>query len=289
MPQRSATARSKTITFEVSAKVRALRDVGAILKGKSGSALMANAFGAELKKWRGVRHLSQLDLALASNVSARHIAFIETGRANPSRAMVLQLCTALDIPRRERNALLEKAGFASAYRARPLSDADLAPVRQAVAWTLERHEPFPAFAVDRHWVLVALNGPAARLLGTVGLGVGDSLLDAVAGGGALQSAIENYAEVASHMRTRLATEIRHLGGDPVLEAAIARFGSILPDTLKVEPTLMIPTVFRAAGQRLSLLSTIAQFGTVDDIAISELRIELLFPADEATRAVFMGA
>ena len=112
---------------------------------------MDRSFGLALKDWRRRRRVSQLALSGEANVSARHIAFLETGRARPSRGMVLQLSEALAIPRAERNALLQAAGFAPAYKARDFADADVAALRQAMDWTLSRHDPYPAMALDRHW------------------------------------------------------------------------------------------------------------------------------------------
>ena len=130
-----------------------------------------------LKTWRRRRGMSQLRLALEADVSARHIAFIETGRSNPTRAMVLRLSEALAVPRPERNTLLEAAGFSAAYTTRRLDADEMADIHAAIAWTLDRHDPYPAMALDRHWRLVRVNRAAARLLGAIGLSEGDSLLE----------------------------------------------------------------------------------------------------------------
>ena len=124
---------------------------------------MADAFGNLIRDWRNQRRMSQLDLALAADVSARHISFLETGRSQPSRGMVLALSESLGVPRATRNVLLNAAGFAQAYRARDLDDEDMAPVREAMDWMLERHAPYPAFAFDRHWRLVRLNSVSTAL------------------------------------------------------------------------------------------------------------------------------
>ena len=124
---------------------------------------MDTAFGVALKEWRVQRRLSQLDLGLAADVSARHISFLETGRARPSRTMVLHLSEHLDLPRPVRNTLLNAAGFAPAYRSRDLGADDMRHIRDAVAWMLERHDPYPAMALDRHWTLVKANGTATML------------------------------------------------------------------------------------------------------------------------------
>ena len=163
---------------------------------------MNNRFGAVLKHWRGVRRLSQLDLALAANVSARHVSFLETGRAAPSRPMVLQLADSLDMPRAARNALLDQVGYSPAYKERLIDDAEMQDVRIAMRRMIDRHDPYPAIAIDRHWNVEAANASATFLLGGLGIGLGDSLLDA-----ALETsthdAIENWPEVAQHMMARL--------------------------------------------------------------------------------------
>ena len=163
---------------------------------------MAEAFGTLLKSWRNARRMSQLELGIAANVSARHISFLETGRARPSRPMVLILSETLNVPRARRNRLLTAAGFANAYVARSLDDRDMAPVRAALDWTLERHDPYPAIALDRHWTLVATNRCSAAMLAPMGLTVGDSLLDALIDGGPFADAIENREELARHLAIR---------------------------------------------------------------------------------------
>ena len=109
-----------------------------------------SSFGTALKEWRGRRRMSQLDLGLAANVSARHISFLETGRSKPSRSMVRLLCDSLEVPHVACNAVLTAAGFAPTYRRRDLEDDDMTQVRAAVEWTLQRHDPFPAMALDKH-------------------------------------------------------------------------------------------------------------------------------------------
>jgi transcriptional regulator with XRE-family HTH domain len=253
---------------------------------------MDTGFGELLKHWRNARRLSQLDLGLDANVSARHISFLETGRAQPSRAMVLQLSESMAVPRAARNTLLTAAGFAEVYRHRDINAADLSHIRAAVAWTLERHDPFPAFALDKHWVIVAANVAATGLFAAVGIAVGDSLLDRLVHAPEFRAAFDNWHDVIRYLVTRLRTENIHLGGDPVLTEAIARLG---PDITTAEPkaaaelSAVTPTRFRVNGTVLSLMSTIAQFGTAEDIALADLRLELMFPADDATRALLMAA
>lgn len=246
---------------------------------------MGQEFGPALRHWRETRRMSQLALGLEADVSARHISFLETGRARPSRGMVLRLCERLEVPREGRNRLLTAAGLAPAYASRDRSSQDLAPVRAAVDWTLSRHAPYPAFSIDRHWRLVDLNRPAAALFGAAGIHPGASLIEALMSDAALRAAIVNLDEVLRHVAARLRTESAHLGGDAVLDAAVARMEPA-PDEESGQMPAIVPTVYRLGEVCLSLFSTIAQFGTAEDVALSELRIELMFPADDATRAFF---
>lgn len=252
---------------------------------------MSNTFGASLKDWRMQRRMSQLHLGIGANVSARHISFLETGRARPSRAMVLQLCEELSVPRLSRNQMLVAAGLAPVYSRRDLSAAEMAPVRSAVDWMLERQDPFPAIAMDRHWVIQKLNRSATMLLAGMGIGAGDSLISALADNENLRAAIDNLEEVEHHTVVRLKTEIAHLGGDPVLEAVLDRLltrgsgkGFISDGVLPA----FTPTSYRTGGQVFSFFSTFTQFGTAEDIALAELKIEMMFPADEETHAALMA-
>ena len=245
------------------------------------------AFGDVLKTWRTRRRQSQLDLGLAAGVSSRHISFLETGRAQPSRGMILRLCDTLDIPQSARNHLLFAAGMTPAYGARALSDAEMRPVRDAVDWIMARHAPYPALAMDRHWRLLAVNPPAGYMLNGFGVELGDSLIDHLATNEAIRASIENLQEVTAHLVTRLRTEITHFGGDPVLESAITALSPAPTppwDDIGLLPAF-VPTRYRFGGQILSLFSTYTQFGTAEDVALSELRIEMMFPADEQTRVM----
>lgn len=243
-------------------------------------------FGAVLKEWRSARRISQLDLGLSAGVSSRHISFLETGRSRPSRGMVLRLCDELDVPIAQRNRMLTAAGLSPAYAERDLSEEDMAPMRAAMAWTLARHDPYPAMAIDRHWRLVKANKTCAAIMQGFGVREGDSLIDLMTDNPVLRTALENYDEVAMHMLARLRVEAAHFGHDPVLEDAIARYEDIVGDAGKavdgIRPAI-IPAVYDFGGMRLTLFSTISQFGSAEDIALSELRIEMMFPADEETR------
>lgn len=248
-------------------------------------------FGATLKEWRQARRVSQLDLGLSAGVSSRHISFLETGRSRPSRGMVLRLCDELDVPIAHRNRMLTAAGLSPAYAERDLSEEDMAPMREAVQWTLKRHEPYPAVAIDRHWRLVEMNAVSERLLAGFGTKAGDSLIDMMVDSNEVRQALVNYDEIVSHMIARLRVESAHFGHDPVLEDAIWRMQAALGDGEVdidgIKPAI-IPAVYEFGGMRLSLFTTISQFGSAEDIALSELRIEMMFPADEMTRQALLA-
>ena len=253
---------------------------------------MSSQFGAVLKQWRGKRHLSQLDLALKANVSSRHISFLETGRSSPSRAMILHLCEQLEVPPFARNGFLNAAGFSPAYKSRDLQDEEMRHVHRAVEWMLERHAPYPAMALDKHWVVKLANQPAGFLLSGAGISVGDSLLDLFADPEKMGMILDNAHEVMQHMLIRLKTESAYLGGDKILDHAAERLSNALGSHM-LDETIMnsavIPARYRAGtGETvLSFFSTIASFGTAQDIALSELKIELLFPADDKTEQMLL--
>jgi transcriptional regulator with XRE-family HTH domain len=241
-------------------------------------------FGPALKEWRTTRRMSQMDLALSAGVSARHLSFLETGRSRPSRGMVLRLCDELSVPNAGRNHLLTAAGLAPAYVSRSQDADELKPLQQAMAWMLENHAPYPAMALNRHWQLVAMNGPATMMLSASGLQLGDSLIEALVNNDALRGALDNLDEVEQHTLARLRTELAHFGRDPVIERAIEALQARVPKEAgdAVLPAV-IPARYRLGDQVLSFFSTIAQFGTTGDLAMSELKVELMFPADDPTR------
>lgn len=243
-------------------------------------------FADGLKHWRHTRRLSQLDLAMAADVSARHVAFLETGRAKPSRAMLLHLAEVLTLPRHARNTLLHLAGFAHVYPALSLDAAAMVPIRAAMDWTITRHAPYPAVIMDRLWRLVALNTPATLLFAGLGLGAGNSLLDALRDPDGAPRAIENWAEVGHHTMIRLRTESALAGGMAELDATVRHLSqdpAIAAWQAPAQLPVIVPTIYTAYGLRLSLFSTYATFGSAEDVTLRDMKIELMFPADEVTR------
>ncbi len=246
--------------------------------------------GEHLRLWRQRRRMSQLDLAMEAEVSPRHLSFVETGRATPSRDMVLRLAARLDVPLRERNVWLVAAGFAPAFPQRPLDDPALAAARGAVEVVLKAHEPNPALAIDRHWNLVSANRMVAPLLA----GVAEALLAPPVNvlrlafhPQGLAPRTANLAEWCGHLAERLARQIEATA-DPALIA--------LAEELKTYPVparnaaeargegIAIPLRLRAGDAELRFISTTMVFGTPVDVTLSELAVETFFPADEETAA-----
>lgn len=251
-------------------------------------------FGDHLRQWRQHRRLSQLDLAQDAEISTRHLSFVETGRSVPSREMVLRLAERLDIPLRERNALLVAAGYAPMYHERPLDDPALAAARQAVELILKSHEPYPALAVDRHWNLVAANSMLPHLLA----GADASLLQGQVNvlrlslhPQGLAPKIVNLAQWRNHLFERLRQQV-HATGDATLGALLEELrGYPCPegaDDLHIEGEhlgVVMPFRFRTAHGVLNFISTTTIFGTPVDVTLQELAMETFFPADALTQDV----
>ncbi|MEP5152560.1 helix-turn-helix domain-containing protein [Planktotalea sp.] len=236
-------------------------------------------FSNQLRQWRQTRRFSQLDLALEANVSARHISFLETGRARPSREMIVQLGEALTVPLAARNQMLAAMGFTPRYETRNWDEADMIPMQSAIDRTLERHAPYPGIAIDRLWSLTGMNAPARKMFGMLGMVEGSSLLDNL-NNPVMWEMIENWPEVAYHSMLRLRTESAAQGGVAELDAAAVALSEHAQIGSNTGP--IVPTVFRIGDQRLAMFGTIAQFGTAEDIALEELKIELFFPLDAST-------
>jgi transcriptional regulator with XRE-family HTH domain len=242
-----------------------------------------------IKHWRERRRMSQLLLANEAEISSRHLSFIETGRAAPSRAMVLRLAEYLDVPLRERNQLLTAAGFAPVFQQRSLDDQSMAPARLAVKQVLKGHEPYPALAIDRHWNLISANGAVAALIAHADPALLEppvNVLRLSLHPRGLASKIVNLGQWRRHLLERLDGQIR-ASGDAQLMALrdeLASYPGAPNDDLTMESSIAIPFVLDNAAGRLSFISTTLVFGTPVDVTLSELAIEMFFPADEATAA-----
>src|SRR5450631_4077708 len=243
--------------------------------------------GDHLREWRQRRHLSQLDLAGDAEISARHLSFVETGRAAPSRDMVLKLAERLDVPLRERNVLLVAAGFAPAFPQRSLDDPALKSARAAIDQVLRAHEPNPALAYDRHWNLVSANRMVMPLLKDVPprlLHPPINILRLAFHPEALAARTVNLAEWCGHLLERVHRQCEATA-DTDLIGLYEELKSY-PIPARAMPlgadSVAIPLKLRHDGQVLSFLSTTMVFGTPVDITLSELALETFFPADEKT-------
>ncbi|MFO1037817.1 MAG: helix-turn-helix transcriptional regulator [Geminicoccaceae bacterium] len=245
--------------------------------------------GTYLRSWRRRRHLSQLDCALEANISQRHLSFLESGRARPSREMLLHLAAHLDSPLRERNAALLAAGFAPAFPERSLDDPLMATARAAIATMLKGHEPYPALAVDRHWHLLDANAAVAPLL----VGIEErtllapqlNVLRLSLHPSGLAPRILNLAEWRHHILDRLRRQIA-VTQDSGLVALLAELTAYPhpggPAGAADHAGLLIPLRLATERGELSLISTTTVFGTPRDVLLSEIAIESFFPVDEAT-------
>lgn len=247
--------------------------------------------GDLLRGWRQRRRLSQLALALEADVSARHVSFVETGRSLPSRTMLLRLAERLEIPLRERNALLVAAGYAPVYSERSLDAPALQAAREAVDRVLTGHEPYPALAIDRHWTLVTANRAVDPLL----TGVEPELLRPPVNvlrlslhPGGLAPRIANLPQWRAHLLARLRRQVE-IAPDPALSDLLDELGHYpTPDAAQVSADdrdgegMVVPLRLETALGRLAFISTTMVFGTPVDVTLAELAIESFFPADPAT-------
>jgi transcriptional regulator with XRE-family HTH domain len=246
--------------------------------------------GVLLREWRSARRISQLHLALDAGTSARHLSCIETGKAHPSRAMVARLAEALEMPLRERNALLLAAGYAPEYAETGLDAPELADVRRAIDFTLSHQEPYPAFVLNRRWDVLAANGAAARLADfLIGGSRHTNMVRQFLDPEDMRAAVVNWEAVAGDLVRHLHDEIAATPTDAVARALlddVLRYPGV-PEQwrerpLHAAPPPMLTVVFRKGDSELRFFSTIARFGTARDVTIDEIRIECAFPADEAT-------
>ena len=244
--------------------------------------------GGLLRQWRRRRRLSQLDLAIEAEISARHLSFVETGRAKPSREMVLHLADALQVPLRERNQLLLAAGFAPSYPQRPLEDAEMAPIRAALDTVLAGYAPYPALVVDRGWRLVTANAAVGLLTADAApelLEPPVNVLRLSLHPDGLAGRIRNLAQWRGHVPHRLAREAAHTGASELAE--LHRELLDYPGGLE-HPTpgsaVAVPLCLHASDTELVFISTVTNFGTALDVTAAELSIEAFLPADPTTAA-----
>lgn len=267
------------------------------MNANSATLSAAAPVGQLIREWRQRRRLSQLDCAVEADISSKHLSFLETGRSQPSRDMLLRIADLLDVPLRERNAMLVAAGFAPMFSERSLDDPALRAARDAVDQVLRGHEPYPAIAIDRHWTLLAANAAVAPLLE----GVSESLLapplnvlrlslhpEGLAG------RILNLSEWRAHLFARLRRQIE-VSADRTLMTLLdelMQYPAPVSTGREHKPdgnAVVVPLRLKAGAAVLSFVSTTTVFGTPIDITLSELAIEAFFPADEATAAILRRA
>jgi transcriptional regulator with XRE-family HTH domain len=267
-------------------------------------ALVASAaaqnFKSICRQWRQFRKLSQLDLALAANISQRHVSWLETGRSRPSREMVIRISDAMEIPLRERNVLLQCAGFSAAYSETRLDEPIMAPVLDALNHVLLHHEPLPAVVVDRFWNVKKKNKAADLMLG-IG-GDPEGLLEQIGTKGEINLAlltlhpeglrpyIVNWQQAAPAFIHRLKSEALASGDADVQEqfAHYIELAGPMDESDQVNESLLpvLPLELNINGLELSLFSVISTFGTPQDITTDELRIEAFYPTDSKTEQFF---
>lgn len=263
---------------------------------------MSASIGSMLKDWREHRGLSQLILAADADISQKHLSFVESGRSSPSRDMVLKLAEKLEVPLRERNAMLLAAGFAPIFQNRPLEDPALANALAMVERLLQAHAPYPALALDRAWNIVKANDSVHFLLS----GVDRRLLEGPANvlrlslhPRGLAPQIENLAEWRDHLIERIKRQHR-ITRDPSLGALIEEVAGYAPPergkTLRKAPQsdgpdIAIPLRLRTPRGVISFLSTVTVFGTPIDVTLSEITLEMFYPLDDVTKVLLsdMGA
>jgi transcriptional regulator with XRE-family HTH domain len=259
-------------------------------------------FQGALKHWRQFRKMSQLDLALEAEVSQRHVSWLETGRASPSREMVLRLSDALNVPLRDRNYLLNSAGFAALFSQKKLNDPEMSPILEVLTSMLKHHEPFPAIVLDRLWNIRMKNTAADALFQIAGSP--EELWQAVGDNGehniarltlhpnGLRRYISNWDAVGGPFIRRLKREAFESGDAAVMTKYLeleAMAGKIIDVSPEQSLSPVLPLELTMGEQQLSLFSVISTFGTAQDITANELRIESFYPTDTATANFFNTA
>jgi transcriptional regulator with XRE-family HTH domain len=238
---------------------------------------------------RSARRKSQLALALDAGVSARHLSFVESGKSQPSQELVVRLADALQLPLRERNAMLIAAGYAPTYRETDLAGPDLEPARRAIELILKHHEPFPAFVMNRYWDLLLANEGAGRFFHWLrdGAKSKSNVVHQIFDPLDVRPSIVNWDEVAGEI-------VRHLHDDVAAAPLDSKLKALLDAALsypgvprqwrtskpRAAPGSLLTSVFRKGAAEVCFFSTITRFATPSDVTLEEVRIESMFPADE---------
>ena len=254
--------------------------------------------GDLLRAWRAKRRLSQLEVGLTAGVSSRHLSFIETGRAKASADLLVALADVLDMPLRERNALLLAAGFAPRYPETDLSAPNMAAMHQAITHVLDAHDPYPGVALDRHWNIVIANAAVKRLVGALPPALmvpAPNIFRLGLHPQGMAAFTSNFDEWGRSMLR----ELQRLADDSLDSTAAALLDEVRAypnvQALLRKPVpapaheLLVPCVLELHGQRLSLFTTLATFGSPRDVTLAELTVELFYPADAATETALRAA
>jgi transcriptional regulator with XRE-family HTH domain len=247
--------------------------------------------GTLLREWRTSRRLSQMDLALEANVSPRHLSCVETGKAQPSRDMISRLADALGMPLRERNALLISAGYAPKYRETQLDSPEMVRVRRAIEFILQQQEPYPAIVTNRYWDVLLANEATKRIFSFLKPGGprAGNVLRQIFDPLDMRSVLRNWEELAidiiRHVHNQVAVAPSDTKARALLEEILAYPG--VPEEWRTRepgslPQPLMNTIFGKDDVELRFFSTITTFGTPHDVTLEELRIECMFPADDAT-------
>jgi len=258
------------------------------------------SFNSTLRHWRKLRKISQLELALNADVSQRHISWLETGRSQPSKEMIIRLSEAMEIPLRDRNILLNSAGFSSLYTHKTLDEPSMAPINEILETILSNHEPYPAYVLDRYWN-IKMQNKASKIMFEVA-GEPEAIWDAIGDNGernialltvhpnGLRHYIQNWAEIIGPFIRRLKKEVIESNDSQLntryeqLAEHIDNINTVSTSTEQLLPVL--PIKFGTSGSTLNLYSIISTFGTAQDITANELRIETFYPCDQQTAKFF---
>lgn len=241
-------------------------------------------FSTMLREWRGLRGMSQLDLAMSADVSTRHVSFIESGRSRPSAEMVLRLAEALELPLRERNAMLVAAGFAPQFGDSDWHSEAMAEVRRAAALLLKAHEPYPAIVLDMASNILDANPPALGMIGVSKEALGQvNLVDLVYRPGPVRESIVNWTDVAEYLLHRMREGVRRHGPQSALGAVLRR-AMVQPGAAELSTVrshwrgaVLLPLEFRLNGETTRWFTTVTSFGAPQDAMAEEITIEQFHP------------
>jgi len=242
--------------------------------------------GSILQGWRKKRRYTQLNLALDAGLSSKHLSFIETGRSIPSRKMIFNLNQFLLLPRFELNRVLKLAGYAPKFTELSEAHKDLKPIFNIIDRIVVNQMPYPAFVLDRHWNVVRSNQAMNNLLADLGMIKHKNIIEALTDTEFNKSAIVNFEEVITQLRSRLKSEAAIMCDDKLIDLEKKLTNSLSSNELLEPRSMVLSTVFNINGKKLNLFSTIAELGAVQDVSIGGFKIELMFPLDAETENYF---